>query len=368
LKKILFVDDEENVLAALRSRLRRKKAVWDMQFARGGEEALALLDQGTVDVLVTDMRMPGMDGGELLAAVRERHPATVRMVLTGHVEAEAAERAQQLAHRVLRKPFDGEILQRVIERSCALKELLADPALLALVAPVLERLEPSTAERQQASGAVAPPAGAAAVPSPEVARGRFGKAGTLMARVLDAAGSGGADDVGLGVEARMRHGWATASLAHAMVFPHEASDSAYLAGWLHDVGELVLLAAAPDRMRAAARDARQSGRQRHEVEREQLGITHAEVGALVLDRWDLPHAVTEAVAHHHLPARLVPQGLDAVAAVHAANALFADATAPGDTATEESLLDRAWLRQAGLLDQIPTWRVLAAGQARSRGD
>jgi CheY-like chemotaxis protein len=368
LKKMLFVDDEENVLAALRSRLRRKKSVWDMQFARGGDEALALLAQGAVDVMVTDMRMPGMDGGELLGRVRERHPDTVRMVLTGHVDAEAAERAQQLAHRVVRKPFDGEVLQRLIERSCALKDLLAEPALLALVGPVLERLEPSPAERDQAAGAVSPPAGTAAAPSPEVARGRFGKAGTLMARVLDAVGGGGAEDVELGVEARMRHGWATASLAHAIVFPHEASDSAYLAGWLHDVGELVLLAAAPDRMRAAARDARDSGRPRHELEREQLGVTHAEVGALVLDRWDLPHAVIEAVAHHHAPTRVVPLGLDAVAAVHAANALIADGTAPADTLTEEALLDRGWLGRAGLVDQIPTWRVLAAGQARSRGD
>jgi CheY-like chemotaxis protein len=367
LKKILFVDDEENVLAALRARLRRRKSAWDMQFARGGEEALAVLAQGAVDVVVTDMRMPGMDGGALLAAVRERHPATVRMVLTGQMDADGAERSQQLAHRVLRKPFDAELLQRMIERSCTLKDLLADPALLALVGPLLERLEPSPAEREQAAEVAAPPAGGSA-PSAEVARGRFGKAGTLMARVLDAIGGGDADDVGLGVDGRMRHGWTTASLAHAMVFPHEAGDSAYLAGWLHDVGELMLLAAAPEQMRAAARDARASGRPRHELEREQLGVTHAEVGALLLDRWDLPHAVTEAVIHHHAPARVVPEGLDAVAAVHAANALFADETAPGDATTEDSLLDRAWLGRAGLVEQIPTWRVLAAGQARSRGD
>jgi CheY-like chemotaxis protein len=366
LKKILFVDDEENVLSALRSRLRKKHPVWEMHFARGGEEALETLGQAGFDVVVTDMRMPGMDGAALLTEVRALYPQTVRMVLTGQADAEAAEQAQVLAHRLLRKPFDGEALQRVIERSCALKELVNDPA-LALVLPMVERLQPTAAEREQGMGSgVAPPAAVAGAPLADAARGRFGKAGVLMARVLDAVGVGTGDDVGLGIEERIRHGWATASLAHAIVFPSESGDSAYLAGWLHDVGELVLLAAAPEPMREAAREARDTRRPRHEVERERLGITHAEVGALVLDRWDLPHSVTEAVAHHHAPSRVVPQGLDAVAAVHAANALFADGTAPGDAAMEEALLDRGWLGQAGLVDRIPTWRVLAAGQARSR--
>jgi response regulator RpfG family c-di-GMP phosphodiesterase len=364
LKKVLFVDDEENVLAALRSRLRRKRSVWDMQFAPSGERALALLSEEPFDVIVTDMRMPGMDGAALLAEVRERYPGMVRMVLSGHIDAEAAERAHLLAHRVLRKPFDGEWLQRAIERSLVLKQLVADPA-LGLVKATVEQLEPSASERDQGTGTVAPPSGRP-VPSAEGVRGRFGKAGVLMARVLEAVGGGLGDDEGLGVEARIRHGWATASLAHAIVFPGEAADSAYLAGWLHDVGELVLMACVPNAMRSAAQEARDSGRPRHEVERRRLGVTHAEVGALVLDRWDLPHGVTEAVAHHHEPARVTAEGLDAVAAVHAANALFADEVAPGDPAFEDALLDRAWLDKAGLLDLMPTWRVLAAGQARSR--
>jgi hypothetical protein len=235
-----------------------------------------------------------------------------------------------------------------------------------MVKATVEQLQPSPAERDQGMAAtVPPPAGVPAIQTAESVRGRFGKAGVLMARVLDAVGSGVGDDVGLGVEDRIRHGWATASLAHAMVFPGASGDSAYLAGWLHDLGELVLLASAPDRMSAAAREARDSGRPRHEVEREHLGITHAEVGALVLDRWDLPHSVTEAVAHHHAPSRVAPAGLDAVAAVHAANALFADGVA-GDPAMEEALLDRDWLGQSGLAERIPTWKVLAAGQARSR--
>jgi DNA-binding NarL/FixJ family response regulator len=365
LKKILYVGHDKRVFSAVRSRLRQKRSVWDVQFAEGEEQARKLLSFGAFDVVICDVRTSGDGAATLLTELREVHPGTVRLVVSGQLEVPVADRTHLLAHRLLRPPFDGNGLQRAIERSLVLKEVLADPG-LDMVMATIARLQPSAAERDQAAGTTELPAGGTAAPTAEAARGRFGKAGVLMTRVLDAVGRGAGDDVGLGVEDRIRHGWATASLAHAMVFPGESADSAYLAGWLHDVGELVLLASAPARMRATAREALDAGRPRHEVEREHLGVTHAEVGALLLDRWDLPHAVTEAVAHHHAPSRVVPDGLDAVAAVHAANALLADGVAPGEWGLEETLLDRVWLRRAGLVARIPTWRVLAAGQARGR--
>ena len=364
MKQILYVGHEQSVFSVVRSRLRRKRSVWDVQFALGGEAARKLLALGTFDVVIWDARTPGTSA-TLLAEVREVHAGTVRMVVSEEIEV-PGQHAHLLAHRLLRQAFDGKALQQAIERSLTLQEVLADPA-LDMVMATMERLQPSAAERDQAPATTElPPASSSAVPTAEAARDRFGKAGVLMTRVLDVVGSAAGDDVGLGVEDRIRHGWATASLAHAMVFPGEWGDSAYLAGWLHDVGELILLASAPAKMRAAAREARDTGRPRHQVEREHLGVTHAEVGALLLDRWGLPHPVTEAVAHHHAPSRVVPDGLDAVAAVHAANALLADGVAPGDRGVEDTLLDRAWLRRAGLLARIPTWRVLAAGQARGR--
>jgi DNA-binding NarL/FixJ family response regulator len=365
-KYILFVAGDENVPAVLRSRLRRKRSVWDVRFVRSAGQALELAARVPLDVVVAGTPSAEPEGATLLAEIRARYPATVRIALSGHGDPGTVDPAHQLAHRVLGTPLEWAALERAIARSCALKDLLAGPA-PAMVMRMVERLQPSPAEREYGlSAEAAPPAGGLADSSADPARGRFGRAGVLMARVLEAAGSATRDDAGLGVEDRLRHAWATASLAHATVFPGESSASAYLAGWLHDVGELVLLAGAPQAMRAAAMDARATGRQRSDVERERMGISHAEVGALVLDRWDLPHAVTEAVAHHHQPSRIAPDGLDAVAAVHAANALLADGVVPADDATGEQLLDREWLGRAGLIDRIPSWRVLALTQARRR--
>ena len=79
-KTILFVDDEANILAGLRRMLRGLRPTMDLQFADSGEQALAVLATQPVDVLVTDMRMPGMDGAQLLEQVQQRWPHVVRML------------------------------------------------------------------------------------------------------------------------------------------------------------------------------------------------------------------------------------------------------------------------------------------------
>jgi len=84
MKRILFVDDEPNILAGLKRQLRSQRKEWEMAFAESGEAALDMLSETPFDVVVSDMRMPGMDGAELLNRVKERYPETVRIILSGH--------------------------------------------------------------------------------------------------------------------------------------------------------------------------------------------------------------------------------------------------------------------------------------------
>ncbi len=74
MKRVLFVDDDASILDALRNLLRKQRNEWDMVFALGGSEALAELSKAPFDVVVTDMRMPGMDGAALLARGARRLP------------------------------------------------------------------------------------------------------------------------------------------------------------------------------------------------------------------------------------------------------------------------------------------------------
>ncbi|MCG8651565.1 MAG: response regulator, partial [Pirellulales bacterium] len=99
--QILFVDDEANVLSGLRRMLRGQRSAWDMKFANSGNEALEQMQTQSFDVIVSDMRMPGIDGAELLTRVSELYPNTVRLVLSGQSEHEKIMRAVGPAHQFL---------------------------------------------------------------------------------------------------------------------------------------------------------------------------------------------------------------------------------------------------------------------------
>ena len=101
---IIFVDDEINILEGLRRSLKGKIGEWQMDFAMGGEEALKLMNAHPYDLIVTDMKMPGMSGEELLGKVAELHPNTVRIVLTGHYKRSSVFRLVESDHFYLSKP------------------------------------------------------------------------------------------------------------------------------------------------------------------------------------------------------------------------------------------------------------------------
>src|ERR1700693_5011859 len=126
MKSILFVDDEPKVLEGLRRMLRPYGTVWEMSCANGGEEALAILDSRHYDIVVTDMKMPGMDGARLLEHVRDRYPGVIRLVLSGYFEQEAGLRAVPVAHQFLVKPCQPEKLCEAIERCCCCNDMFDD--------------------------------------------------------------------------------------------------------------------------------------------------------------------------------------------------------------------------------------------------
>jgi DNA-binding NtrC family response regulator len=124
MKRILFVDDEPMVLRALGNVFRKNKDRWDMIFVNGGDAALAVMATAPVDLVVTDMRMPGMDGASLLERVAELYPATKRIILSGQTSPVPSAPERRSAHRVLEKPCPTELLRSTIE---GLLELSAVP-------------------------------------------------------------------------------------------------------------------------------------------------------------------------------------------------------------------------------------------------
>ncbi len=120
--RVLLVDDEPHVTEALKRVLREE--AYDIRTASSARTALQILAREAVDVVVSDERMPGMSGSEFLATVRRSYPNTVRILLTGHANLEAAVRAinEGEIYRFLTKPCKEADLTRAIEHALRRKE------------------------------------------------------------------------------------------------------------------------------------------------------------------------------------------------------------------------------------------------------
>ena len=396
MKSILFVDDEPLILAGLQRLLRSHRNEWDMTFAASGAEALALFETKSFDAVVTDMRMPAMDGAKLLELVRERSPGTVRIVLSGYFESATALRAVPVAHQYLAKPCDPRKLREAIERSCGFATLLPDEALRRVVGaigalPALPRTSLLLA---------------AALEKPDVPLGEIGRIVehdvAITAKLLQLVNSAffclpyrvtsvrgavaylGLDTLkqlvlsidlfrtmqprqtimGFSLTAFEEHSHLTARIAARLPAAEAVVAAGVVASVLHDAGKLVLAAHLPREFERTLEASRTEQRPLHVVELEQIGTTHAEIGAYLLGLWGLTGAVVDAVSRHHRPQ--VPEGgmagLDVLAITHIADGLAGEVA---HQKTGESLpagaglLNHEYLNQLGVEAELPEWRAMA---------
>jgi len=135
-KKILFVDDESLVLQGLQRMLRPMRDDWEMEFLDSGAKALERMTQTSFDVVVSDMRMPGMNGADLLNQVMKLYPKTVRLILSGHADRELILKCVGSTHQFLAKPCEADALKATVLRASGLAYIgfaLAHPHVLRLM-------------------------------------------------------------------------------------------------------------------------------------------------------------------------------------------------------------------------------------------
>jgi HD-like signal output (HDOD) protein/CheY-like chemotaxis protein len=396
MKSILFVDDEPLILAGLQRLLRANRNEWDMTFAGSGAEALALLETKPFDAVVTDMRMPAMDGARLLELVRERSPGTIRIVLSGYFESAAALRAVPVAHQYLAKPCDPRKLREAIERSCGFATLLPDEALRRVVGAIggLPALPRTSALL------------AAALENPDISLGEIGRIVehdvAITAKLLQLVNSaffclpyrvtsvrGAVSYLGLDTLKQLvlsielfrimqprqaiagfsltefeEQSHLTARIAARLPAAEPVVAAGVVASVLHDVGKLVLASRLPNEFEMALKASLTGQRPMHVVEMEQMGTTHAEIGAYLLGLWGLSGAVVDAVSRHHRPE--IPEGgaagMDVLAITHIADGLAWEARREPTSEPPPAgagLLNLEYLAQLGFDAELPGWRVMA---------
>jgi HD-like signal output (HDOD) protein/CheY-like chemotaxis protein len=403
LKRILFVDDESKILDGIRRMLRANRKRWDMQFAVGGEAALRACEAGSFDVVISDLRMPGMDGATLLSRIRDRFPATARIVLSGYSEVRLATRTVPVAHRFLTKPCNASEIQSTIERVCVLQDLLCSPEIRTVVGTIGELPSLScmyTALTQAVTDPGATISQVADIIGQDVAMSAkvlqlvnsafFGLAQrfsnvenavvylgietiTNLALASEAFRSFIPDSqVPHGVcESIQRHAQRTAAIAVTLPLDSKTREATVVAALLHDIGSLILASHMPDKFRSTRLRARERQCQNLEAEEELLGTSHAEIGAYLLGLWGIPDVVVEAIAHHHHPGRIPHSGLDSSTldsstAVYVADLLAHELDAHPEDSTGSELRDsdRSCLETLGLLQRFAEFRELAVGNAQ----
>lgn len=378
--RVMFVDDEAQVLAGLRLSLRSLRNEWQMTFIEGGKLALAHLAKNSVDVVVSDMRMPGMDGSQLLSEVKKHWPETIRIILSGQTETEVAVGAIPVSHQFLSKPITQEELKATLARVSQTQALLRDDTLRARVAKMkmvppmpksmvaIDRaMQDPHSDLKSLAATIEQDASLASRVLQIVNSSYFGIArkvndvqhavtllGVLTLRSVvmalessrSFAGRGG-----LSVEVQesvQRYcGFVATLCRHIFSSERLKAENAFTAGLLHEMGFMLLRA--------------------NDEPLAESEVENPSVGAFLLGNWGLCHPVVEAVAFQDTPGLLGHVRLEPADGLAIARQLLAESGCSPPTGPLPSALDGAFFDARGVTEsQLSSWRA-RAGQIASGG-
>jgi HD-like signal output (HDOD) protein/CheY-like chemotaxis protein len=395
-KLILFVDDEPLILQGLQRMLHSMRGEWEMVFVESGARALELMARNPFDVVISDMRMPGMNGAELLAEVLKRFPKTVRLILSGHADRELVLKCVGSTHQYLSKPCQPGELKSAITRAGNLEQSLRDenlrhlisrmdrlPSMPSLYVQIVDKLKDPDVGVEEIGGIVALDLAMTAkilklvnsaffglgrqISSPAEAVCYLGIE-TIKALVLSIHAFSQFTTAKLGtfsLDSLWAHSQNTAGLAKEITRIEDADrrlqDDAFVAGLLHDTGKLVLASNFPSEYDQVLRTGRAGRLALLAAEEHTFGANHADIGGYLLGLWGLPVPVVEAIALHHQPAASSHMFFSPLTAVHVATALVNLQQAQDVQGLVEEL-DLNYLEKLGLGDRLEHWRSISTSK------
>lgn len=393
MKKILFVDDEPAILDALQDSLRQHRRRWEMTFACGGDSAIAQLRGSEFDAVVSDIRMPIVNGVDVLKYAKERQPKAIRIALTGYSDSESTIQLTTLAQRYLRKPCSVEELDDAISRDSGLIEAFDNEQVKTLAGSagrlaigndsrrsLIEVLNSSDGSAEDIANIVEQDV-AMTAKILQLANSSFFRRQQSVISAKQAVSFLGVDvlkslvlanqlfevsqnlpkQVGFNTSLFFEHSMLTSTLARNMTDNEQLNASAFTAGLLHDVGKIIILAKKPHVIPDLVDQTSTIANcwVSESAQREILGCTHAEVGGCFLNLWGIPTPIVEAVTFHDSPASVHSKELDSVGIVHVCNYLAHWLSADAGDEYVELKLDRDYLSQLGVAERVSDWKLKA---------
>jgi HD-like signal output (HDOD) protein/ActR/RegA family two-component response regulator len=332
---ILFVDDEENILKSLRRELADSEA--EIFLARSAEEGLGILERERIDIVVSDYRMPLMDGMEFLGIVRRLYPGAHRVMLSGFVEQHVVLKALSsgIASVSIPKPWEGEKLREELWHLARTRQLLKSPEILNVVNAIedLPTLPNIYCEFTRAVEAETSREELSRIISRDIATTTWilhvansgyyhlDSKNFSLGKALMYIGINGIRDMLLftsllkhGNKSRAQSEQLTQVTVHSLMvncaigelhrlkFGKPLPEPYGSVGLTHDIGKVILLGCLPQRFNAIAaymRDHPDVNFYQSELSMGFAGSTHAEIGAFFLDLWGLPEVSVATSLYHH---------------------------------------------------------------------
>ena len=353
---ILFVDDDLYFLKDIRKTVGVLEQEWKLFFAYNGREALKILSETKIDLIMSNMRMPKMDGADLLMEVKKKYPQVIRIIYSGASDKAMLFSTTQVAHQFLIKDVDPAVLVNKIAKTFFLRKYLQNENLVKLITGIenLPSLPDVFFELEKA------------LVSAHVSAGQVGeiisKDIAMTARILQFINSPffglpnkindtvqavnllGINTVkslvlhlkvfsafklpknlSFSIEELWIHSYRVAATAKQLVKTmannsQRMLDDVNVAGILHDIGKLILCNV-PGYYKKVHELMRQDNLSYVEAEYQIYGTSHAEVGAYLLAVWGLSDEIVETVAFHHHPSKVNNGEFSVISVVHLANAL-----------------------------------------------
>ncbi len=391
-KQILFVDDEPNILKGLKRMLRSMRKEWDMLFAENGAQALEMLSQRTFDVIVSDMRMPQMDGVALLTTVKQRYPMIVRIILSGHSDQEMILKSVTSVHQYLSKPCDSQVLISTVSRSCSLGDFLnhknlrqviskteSIPSPPSLYINMMDELRSPSASVERLEKIIEKDLGMTAKILQLVNSSFFGRSwhisdisqavtmlglDTIRSLVLTVGIFSKLDASTMtasNMEKIYEHSIKTGTIAQKIAIHENADretvDNAFIMGLLHDLGKIIFAVNFPETYANVFKLSQDKKIPFIDAELQVMGATHAQVGAYLLGLWGLPDDIVEGVALHHSPDKHPNKAFTPLVAVYFANIFGNKARSSSDETVRA--FGTVPMIQSRFHEKMPIWKQIS---------
>lgn len=370
--KVLFVDDDELVLNGIKRAL--FKLGWQIKFATSGERALTILNEFSADFIVSDARMPGMSGVELLRQVSIIHPSTVRIILSGHADSEMSTQASYVAHQWFNKPCDTEVLctelKKIYDVKCklpyeklqqSLSGIRSLPSVPRTFIKIKSLLRDDSVTMKDVSKLICEDASLVAKIL-QVANSSFFVTSAKVTKIDDAIIRLGVDVVCNIVavaeiyanvedgstayfEEILDRALSTGRLA-SLIADKPEKDVAMLAGILHNLGELVLCQIAPQNTEAYLKE-RVIGADNLELERKLFNVDSIQITSFLLHLWHFPYSLIECMTFQHDVSKLLNMEFGSTVSVYLARMMI-----------NRLDIDLEVIEKFDLGEQVDKWRDL----------